>query len=116
MKVLLSFFLLFLFEKNNPDIHTIPVINNVAEDPFLMAVDDVFSISGRGTIALGIVERGKIKTGDSIEIIGMTDKIFKSKIKAIEALGQMKQEAKKGDNIGLLLAGIEKSDIKRGMV
>jgi elongation factor Tu len=83
--------------------------------PFLMAVEDTFSISGRGVIATGKIERGIIKTSDTVEIVGL--KAAKTTtVAGIEMSGKMVSEAKAGDIIGILLRGVEKSDVERGQV
>lgn len=83
---------------------------------FLLPVEDVFSISGRGTVIVGKIERGIIKTGDSATIAGMGDKVFKTVITGIESFGRILTEAKKGDNVGLLVRGVERNDVSRGMI
>ncbi len=86
------------------------------DKPFLMPVEDVFSITGRGTVGTGRVERGIIKTGDDIEIIGMQEGITKTTITGIEMFRKLLDEGRAGDNMGALLRGIEKEDLRRGMV
>lgn len=90
-------------------------ISSMSES-FLMAVDDVFTITGRGTVATGRIERGKIKQGDLVEIVGLSNTIIKSKVTGIEMFRKLLSEAGKDDNVGLLLRGVEKSQIQRGMV
>ena len=85
------------------------------DKPFLMPVEDVFTISGRGTVATGRVERGVIKTGEEVEIVGIKD-TKKSVITGVEMFRKTLDEARSGDNVGLLLRGIEKDDIQRGQV
>jgi len=85
------------------------------DKPFLMPVEDVFTISGRGTVATGRVERGVIKTGEEVEIVGIKD-TKKSVITGVEMFRKTLDEARAGDNVGLLLRGIEKDDIQRGQV
>ncbi|MEI9945127.1 MAG: EF-Tu/IF-2/RF-3 family GTPase [Chitinophagaceae bacterium] len=87
-----------------------------AQNDFIFPVEDVFTISGRGTVATGKIERGMIKTGDSVEIIGLSQNIIKSKITGIEAFNKVMTVAKSGDNIGLLLSGVPKEQVTRGMV
>jgi elongation factor Tu len=85
------------------------------DKPFLMSVEDIFSITGRGTVATGRVEKGKIKVGDNVEIIGIQD-TRKSVVTGIEMFRKLLDEAQAGDNIGMLLRGIEKNQIERGQV
>lgn len=94
---------------------TIPLPQRETDKPFLMSVEDVFSITGRGTVATGRVERGKVKVGDNIEIVGIKPTI-KSVITGIEMFRKLLDEAIAGDNIGALLRGIEKNQIERGQV
>jgi elongation factor Tu len=85
------------------------------DKPFSMPVEDVFSITGRGTVATGRIERGKIKTGDEVALIGFnSDK--KSVVTGVEMFRKLLDDGQAGDNVGLLLRGIDKKDIKRGMV
>ncbi len=86
------------------------------DKPFLMAVEDVFSISGRGTVATGRIERGKVKLGDEVEVVGFDNKIGKTVVTGIEMFRKILDEGQAGDNVGLLLRGVEKKDLKRGMV
>jgi elongation factor Tu len=83
---------------------------------FLMPVEDVFSITGRGTVATGRIESGVINTGDPVEILGMGDEKLTSTITGVEMFRKILDRGEAGDNVGLLLRGIEKTDIKRGMV
>ncbi len=83
---------------------------------FLMPVEDVFSITGRGTVATGRIERGIINTGDSVEILGMGAENLKSTITGVEMFRKILDRGEAGDNVGLLLRGIEKEQIRRGMV
>jgi elongation factor Tu len=83
---------------------------------FLMPVEDVFSITGRGTVATGRIESGVINTGDEVDIIGMGDEKLKSTITGVEMFRKILDRGEAGDNVGLLLRGIEKSAIRRGMV
>jgi len=97
----------------------IPEPTRVTDKPFLMPVEDVFSITGRGTVATGRIERGVINSGDNVEIIGMMDddaKPMTSTITGIEMFRKILDRGEAGDNAGLLLRGIDKNDIKRGMV
>jgi elongation factor Tu len=93
----------------------IPEPKRDIDKPFLMAVEDVFSITGRGTVATGRVERGKIKVGDAVEIIGF-GKVLQSVATGLEMFRKILDEAIAGDNIGILLRGIEKDQVERGMV
>ena len=94
---------------------SIPEPKREMDKPFLMAVEDVFSITGRGTVATGRVERGKAKVGDNVEIIGIQD-TKKSVITGIEMFRKVMDECIAGDNVGILLRGIEKDQIERGQV
>jgi len=94
----------------------IPLPPRPVDQPFLMSVEDVFSITGRGTVATGRIERGKIKTGESVEIVGLMDKPLTSTVTGVEMFRKILDEGEAGDNAGLLLRGIEKKDIRRGMV
>ena len=94
----------------------IPTPTRDIEKPFLMAVEDVFSITGRGTVATGRVERGKVKVGDNVEIIGLSHDIKKTVVTGIEMFRKELDEGVAGDNVGLLLRGIEKDEVERGMV
>jgi elongation factor Tu len=94
---------------------TIPLPTRDIDKPFLMSVEDVFSITGRGTVATGRVEKGKIKVGENIEIIGIQD-TRKSVVTGVEMFKKLLDEAQAGDNIGMLLRGIEKNQVERGQV
>jgi elongation factor Tu len=94
----------------------IPEPKRDVDKPFLMAVEDVFSISGRGTVVTGRIERGKVKTGEEISLIGIHPEIKKSVVTGVEMFRKLLDEGQAGDNVGLLLRGIEKDDIERGMV
>lgn len=94
---------------------TIPLPDRDIDKPFLMSVEDVFSITGRGTVATGRVEKGKVKVGDNVEIIGIKD-TQKSVVTGVEMFRKLLDEAHAGDNIGMLLRGIEKNQIERGQV
>ncbi|HEY9818872.1 MAG TPA: elongation factor Tu [Candidatus Obscuribacterales bacterium] len=93
----------------------IPTPERDIDKPFLMAVEDVFSITGRGTVATGRIERGKVKVGDTIEIIGLRD-TRSTTVTGIEMFKKSLEEGMAGDNAGVLLRGIQKVDIERGMV
>ena len=94
----------------------IPLPERLIDKDFLMPVEDVFSITGRGTVATGRIERGVINTGDPVEILGMGAENLKSTITGVEMFRKILDRGEAGDNTGLLLRGIEKTDIKRGMV
>ncbi len=94
----------------------IPTPERKADLPFLMPVEDVFSITGRGTVATGRVERGVVKMSDEVEIIGLTDERKKTVITGIEMFRKLLDSAEAGDNVGLLLRGIQKNEIERGQV
>jgi len=94
----------------------IPTPDRAADKPFLMPVEDVFSISGRGTVATGRVERGQVKMADEVEIVGLADEAKKTTITGIEMFHKMMDFAEAGDNIGALLRGIAKNEIERGQV
>ncbi len=94
----------------------IPLPPRLIDQPFLMPVEDVFSITGRGTVATGRIERGVINSGDPVEIIGMGAEKLTSTVTGIEMFRKILDRGEAGDNAGLLLRGIEKTDIKRGMV
>ncbi len=93
----------------------IPTPDRKADQPFLMPVEDVFSITGRGTVATGRVERGQLKMGDEVEIVGLKE-TRKSVVTGIEMFRKLLDYAEAGDNIGVLLRGIDKKDIERGQV
>lgn len=93
----------------------IPTPERETDKPFLMAVEDVFSITGRGTVATGRVERGTIKVGDNIELIGLTD-TKATTVTGLEMFQKTLEESVAGDNVGILLRGIQKNDVQRGMV
>ena len=86
------------------------------DKPFLMPVEDVFSITGRGTVATGRVERGKVKVGDEVEIVGFVDEIRKVVVTGVEMFRKLLDEAQAGDNIGVLLRGVQRTEIERGQV
>jgi len=95
----------------------IPIPKREIEKPFLMPVEDVFSITGRGTVATGRIETGIINSGEEVSILGMGAKIdLKSVVTGVEMFRKILDRGEAGDNVGLLLRGIEKDDIKRGMV
>jgi len=84
--------------------------------PFMMPVEDVFSIKGRGTVVTGRIERGKVKVGEPVEIVGLQDKSMSSVVTGVEMFHKSLDEGMAGDNAGLLLRGIERTDVERGMV
>ena len=94
----------------------IPTPDRKSDLPFLMPVEDVFTITGRGTVATGRVERGQINMGDPVEIVGLADEIKKSVITGIEMFRKLLDYAEAGDNVGTLLRGIDKKEIERGQV
>ncbi|MHB1505529.1 MAG: elongation factor Tu [Sulfobacillus sp.] len=94
----------------------IPTPERDVDKPFLMPVEDVFSITGRGTVATGRVERGKVKVGDEIEVVGFTEKPKKSVVTGVEMFRKLLDEGVAGDNVGCLLRGIDKEEIERGQV
>jgi len=94
----------------------IPVPKREVDKPFLLAIEDIFSITGRGTVVTGRVERGKIKVGDPVEIVGMSKEIKKTVATGVEMFRKTLDEAQAGDNIGVLLRGIEKDEVERGQV
>ena len=94
----------------------IPVPVRPKDKPFLMPVEDVFSIKGRGTVPTGRVERGVIKAGQEIEIVGLHHDIRKVVVTSLEMFHKMLDEAEAGDAVGLLLRGVEREDIERGQV
>jgi elongation factor Tu len=93
----------------------IPTPEREIDKPFLMAVEDVFSISGRGTVATGRIERGKVKVGETVEIVGIRD-TRNTTVTGVEMFQKTLDEGLAGDNVGVLLRGVKKEDIERGMV
>jgi elongation factor Tu len=94
----------------------IPMPMRELDKPLLMAVEDVFSIEGRGTVGTGRIERGKVKVGEEVDIVGLRPEIRKTVVTGVEMFNKTLDEGQAGDNVGLLLRGIEKEDIERGMV
>ena len=94
---------------------SIPEPEREIDKPFLMAVEDVFSITGRGTVATGRIERGKVKVGETVQIVGIRD-TRETTVTGVEMFRKLLDEGMAGDNVGLLLRGIQKEDIERGMV
>jgi elongation factor Tu len=94
----------------------IPTPERATDKPFLMPVEDVFTITGRGTVATGRVERGMVKVGDEIQIIGLREDIKKTVVTGVEMFRKLLDSAVAGDNVGLLLRGVERKEIERGQV
>jgi len=94
----------------------IPIPPREVDKPFLMSVEDVFTITGRGTVATGRIERGVINSGEEVDIIGYNEAKMKSVVTGVEMFRKILNRGEAGDNVGLLLRGVEKSDIRRGMV
>jgi elongation factor Tu len=94
----------------------IPMPERQIDKPFLMPVEDIFSISGRGTVVTGRVERGKVRVQEEIEIVGLRPEPFKRVVTGVEMFKKLLDEGQAGDNIGALLRGTEKDDVERGMV
>jgi len=94
----------------------IPQPKRDVDKPYLMAIEDVFSITGRGTVGTGRIERGIVKVNEEIEIIGMRDETRKSVVTGVEMFRKLLDEGQAGDNVGILLRGIDKKDLERGMV
>lgn len=114
-------------DPNNPDCKPIldlmkasdefiPLPVREMDKPFLMAVEDVFSIEGRGTVGTGRIERGKVKLSEEVELVGLRPEVKKTVVTGIEMFRKILDEGQAGDNVGLLLRGVEKNDIERGMV
>jgi elongation factor Tu len=93
----------------------VPLPVREVDKPFLMPIEDVFSISGRGTVVTGRVERGKVKVGDEVEIVGFVP-TTKKVVTGVEMFRKLLDEGVAGDNIGVLLRGVEKTDVERGQV
>ena len=94
----------------------IPQPERAIDKPFLMPVEDVFSITGRGTVGTGRIESGKIKVGEEVEVVGLDNKIGTTTVTGVEMFQKILEEGEAGDNAGLLLRGVEKEDLKRGVV
>jgi elongation factor Tu len=94
----------------------IPTPQREVDKPFLMAVEDIFTITGRGTVATGRVERGRVKVGEEVEIVGLRGEARRTVVTGLEMFRKTLDEAVAGDNIGVLLRGVEKDEIERGMV
>ena len=94
----------------------IPQPERAIDKPFLMPVEDVFSITGRGTVGTGRIESGKVKVGEEVEVVGLDNKIGTTTVTGVEMFQKILDEGQAGDNAGLLLRGVEKEDLKRGVV
>ena len=94
----------------------IPVPERDVDKPFLMPVEDVFSIKGRGTVGTGRIDRGKVVVGDSVEVVGLSDEVRKTTVTGVEMFNKTLNEGQAGDNVGVLLRGVEKNDLERGQV
>ena len=94
----------------------IPTPQREVDKPFLMPIEDVFSITGRGTVATGRVERGTLKVGDEVEIVGLRDEIKKTTVTGVEMFRKILDQAQAGDNIGALLRGVNRDEVERGQV
>ena len=106
----------FIFELMDAVDSYIPTPERDVDKPFLMPVEDVFSITGRGTVATGRIERGVIKVGESVEIVGMTEKTRDVVVTGVEMFRKLLDEGMAGDNVGLLLRGVQRDEIERGQV
>jgi elongation factor Tu len=94
----------------------VPEPERPVDKPFLMPIEDVFSITGRGTVTTGRVERGVVKVGDEVEIVGLADEPRKTVVTGVEMFRKLLDQAQAGDNIGTLLRGIDKKEVQRGQV
>ncbi len=94
----------------------IPTPERIIDKPFLMCIEDVFSISGRGTVGTGRIDRGRVKVGEPVEIVGLRPEPFKSVCTGVEMFQKSLDEGLAGDNVGILLRGVERNDLERGMV
>jgi elongation factor Tu len=94
----------------------IPIPPRLVDQPFLMPIEDVFSITGRGTVATGRIERGVVNVGEPVDIIGLGDEKLSSTVTGVEMFRKLLDRGEAGDNAGILLRGIDKESIKRGMV
>jgi elongation factor Tu len=94
----------------------IPVPQRAVDQPFLMPVEDVFSIKGRGTVGTGRIERGVVKVGEEVEIVGIIKEVRKTTVTGVEMFNKTLDQGQAGDNVGLLLRGVEKKDLERGQV
>ena len=105
-----------IFELMNEVDNYIPEPARATDQPFLMPVEDVFSISGRGTVATGRVERGTVKVSDTVEIVGLMEKAKSTVVTGVEMFHKLLDQAEAGDNIGALLRGVQRNEIERGQV
>jgi elongation factor Tu len=94
----------------------IPLPQRQIDKPFLMPIEDIFTISGRGTVATGRVERGKVKVGEEVELVGLRPQAMKKVVTGVEMFKKLLDEGVAGDNIGVLLRGTDRKDVERGMV
>ncbi|MCC6407870.1 MAG: elongation factor Tu [Planctomycetes bacterium] len=94
----------------------IPEPQRLTDKPFLMCIEDVFSIEGRGTVGTGRIDRGIVRTGDKVDIVGLREEIQKSVVTGVEMFQKTLESGQAGDNVGILLRGIDKKDLERGMV
>lgn len=94
----------------------IPVPERAVDQPFLLPIEDVFSIKGRGTVGTGRIERGKISVGDPVEIVGLSEEVHKTTCTGVEMFNKTLNDGQAGDNVGILLRGVEKKDLVRGQV
>jgi len=94
----------------------IPEPERAVDQPFLMSVEDVFSIKGRGTVATGRVERGVVNVGDPVEIVGLDEETKKTTVTGVEMFNKTLEQGQAGDNVGCLLRGVEKNEVERGQV
>ena len=94
----------------------IPTPERDIDKPFLMPIEDVFTITGRGTVVTGRVERGKIRVQEEVQIIGMQEEIRKTVVTGVEMFRKLLDEGLAGDNIGVLLRGVERKEVERGQV
>lgn len=94
----------------------IPLPERAVDKPFLMPIEDVFTITGRGTVTTGRVERGQVKVGDEVQIVGMREEIRKTVVTGVEMFRKLLDYAEAGDNIGTLLRGVDRKEVERGMV
>lgn len=94
----------------------IPMPERPVDKPFLMPIEDIFSITGRGTVVTGRVEQGKITPGANVEVVGLRDEVMKTVATSLEMFNKVLDDAQAGDNVGILLRGVEKKEVKRGMV
>jgi len=94
----------------------IPQPKREVDKPFFMAVEDVFTIKGRGTVVTGRIDRGKIHTGDPVEIVGLQDEVMDTVVTGVEMFHKILDDGQAGDNVGLLLRGVDREEVERGMV